>query len=409
MEAIPYVNYLLREHTRSMTHSEGEVMKRKQIGLLMILFGTSCSEPSQEETAPVVDDTVGGEDTATTGDDTVGEPCETRGTWMWASSIETEERMESVFQELAAANINTVYMSTPQINGNHGYGDEATFLEFITRARAQGMNVQAWIANGHRLGRDVTVEFIDVAEQDAQVQWVTDIMEQYGDDLDGVHLDYIRYHTSLYEINEEGRMDAVTETVRRIHDVMQTQYSGKSLTAAVFSTGPTGLEDYQDQPEWTEDVPQWFRDWYDDNPGSTYHGPDEVSIPRQMFWQQNAIGWLEESIIDAVMPMQYTNSDEDWQATLEENAAFATYVGSDNTTRVQMGLGWKDQDSGFDAAGVVRKIKHGRSVGSKGTAIFILGAAGVDDTELIEALSVDSETNAFDAPYEDPIVWCPIL
>ncbi|MCP5106948.1 MAG: hypothetical protein GY950_26425 [bacterium] len=336
-------------------------------------------------------------------------PCETRGTWLWASSFDTPEKRTVALDSIAQGNLNTVFVSIPPIGGNFGYGSPEDFLAFIKEAKNQGLSLHGWMSNGRRNGRNNTIDFRDAGEQDAQVVWVLDLLVRYGDYLDGVHLDYIR---PMYggAVNRDGIMDGVTATVRKIYDNLKYSYPGKYLSAACFRETPVKEESYRDPPLWVEDVPQWFRDWYADHPGSIYHGPDYVCVPKHLKWGQNPVSWLNEPIMSAVMPMQYTINDDVWNQTVDTFKSFNQYVGNKPET-AYVGLGWVPQsddapDRGCDPPGVVRKIKYGRSIGMKGFVIFILCNHGFDDSPLLKALSEDSEANGYDAPYKTAVPSC---
>jgi len=361
---------------------------------LMLTCGTSCNLKSNQKSQQP--------------QDPPGETrCETRGTWLWASSIDSENKRAVVLQKISNANLNTVFVSIPSINGNHGYGTADAFLEFIKEAKILELSIHGWMSNGRRKGRDVQADFRNPGEQDAQVQWVNDLMNLYGDYLDGVHLDYIRYIDGE-AVNLDKKMDGVTETVRKIANHLKTNFPGKFLTAAVFREEPSREEVYRDPPLWVEDVPQWFREWYAAHPGSIYHGSGWVYVPMHMKYQQNPVGWLKEEIMDAVMPMKYTIHDDEWNQTADYFKSFNTFVGNEPTATC-MGIGWlpKTSDSsnrGFDPPGVVRKIRYGRSIGMNGFVIFILANHETDDSALIDALVVDSGTNDNNAPFKE---WVP--
>jgi len=55
---------------------------------------------------------------------------------------------------------------------------------------------------------------------------------------------------------------------------------------------------------------------------------------------------------------------------------------------------------------MVRKIKYGRQAGFKGFVIFELSAFRAIDQILIDALSVDSAANNFEAPFKNPSNSC---
>lgn len=331
--------------------------------------------------------------------------CETRGSWIWASGIDSLEKQAILFQKLEQANMNTILLSAPPINGNWGYGSHAMFLSCIIEAKKRGISVHAWIANTRRLWYDdiLDVDYTDPAEQAAQSQWVQDLMGAYGDYLDGIHLDYIRYRIPGVP-NEDGKMDGVRATVRRIHDDLEANYPGKRVSASVFNLNGNKFDRKDDGSIWFNMVPTWFVDWCADHPDTYFTSSLNYYYgPHHMQYQQDPVGWIKEGIIDRIMPMQYTLEDDMWQRDADLWKSFNQYVGND-FTRVHTGTAWKDDK--WDPPGVVRKLKYDRSIGLKGTFIFIMQNHETDDTPLIEALTIDSEVNGFDAPYKTPVPSC---
>lgn len=331
--------------------------------------------------------------------------CETRGTWVQASTINSLEKQAALFNSLEAANLNTVLVSVPRINGNWGYGDHELFLAFIQGAKNRGFSVHAWIACSRRLwGEGITyIEYRDPAEQAAQSHWVQYIMAIYGNYLDGVHLDYIRY-MDFDIVNADGKMDGIRDTVRRIHDDLNAIYPDKMLSAAVFTLNPNRFDRKDDGSIWFNQVPAWFVNWCNDHPDSLYNSSNYYYLgPHHMQVQQDPVGWLQEGIIDAVMPMQYTLDDGIWQRDTNHWKSFNLYVGND-FTRVFTGMAWKTGK--YDPAASVRQIKYDRSVGMKGNVIFRFGHTDMSDTPLIEALTIDSEINDFQAPYKSWVSSC---
>lgn len=176
---------------------------------------------------------------------------ETRASWLWASSIETDEKLDKSLANLLATNLNTVFVMVPPIEDNFGYGTTVQFQKFIEKAVDEGLSVHAWFPNGRRQGSG-ELDFRPEEEQAQQVDWVRAIMENFGTYLDGIHLDYIRY-VHGEDVNLEGKMDAVTSTVRRIRQYLLDNYSGTRLTAAVFREVTSRSERLP--VDWDEDIP----------------------------------------------------------------------------------------------------------------------------------------------------------
>jgi len=317
--------------------------------------------------------------------------CETRGAWIWASSIDSSNKRSYVLDKLLEANLNTIFVSIPSINNNHGYGGTDDFISFIRESKNSGLSVHAWMTNGWRNGKDTEADFRDPSEQEEQVQWVRSIMSTYGQYLDGIHLDYIRYPGSE-AVNINNKMDAVTQTINKIHDFLAANYPVKYLTATSFVHIP--VKSRGGSP------PEWFTEWRA-NSNNIY---SNNKVPYFMQVQQDPIDWISKKIVDGVMPMQYTIDDTEWNQEIDFFKSFNTYNGND-PAKTLMGLGWMSS-KGYDAAGIVRKIKYGREQGMKGFIIFILFNHGYDDSPLLNALTIDSAENNFDAPFKNKANSC---
>ncbi|MCP4151116.1 MAG: hypothetical protein GY757_25455 [bacterium] len=334
--------------------------------------------------------------------------CETRGTWMTASSVDSPKKRDAVLKTIKAAHLNTVLLGTPPIRKNYGHGSSENFMSFIRIAKQQGLQVHAWMENGRRKGRRVELDLRDPLEQDAQVQWVMDLMNRYGRFLDGVHLDYIRF-MHAENVNHEGKMDAVSLTVSKISNALKKKYPRKLLTTSCFREGPSKVSRNLNRSNWKRTVPRWFRNWHAANPKSIYH-KSGLSVPAHMKYQQNPIYWLKACGVDAVMPMQYSIHNNEWIQTADMFVSFNNHMGN-KPSAIVMGLGWMPKPfptsrKGYDAAGVAQKIKYGRSIGLKGFVIFILGKPKYNDAPLVDILTLDSKENNFSAPFKKRVPAC---
>jgi hypothetical protein len=325
---------------------------------------------------------------------------ETRGVWLNPYSFRDANARTDIMRKIRQAHLNTIFVVAPSIGPNYGWSEANSFLAFIKIAHEAGLKVHAWVGNKNRL-HDGQVDFRDPAEQQAQAQWALDIVQTYGQWLDGFHLDFIRYSTWL-PVNSGGWMDGVTATVAKIRASVRSYNPRIQVTAAVFPTGAAAANFQQ------EDIPQWFRSWFDSHPGNYYATatPQGQSVPEHMKFQQDPVGWVVKDLLDAFMPMQYTMSDARWNNEVGLwNSFFAsTHV---SPAKLWMGLGWLTEtgrgDWGYDAAGIVRKIKEGRRQGIGGFVIFEMGRwdSGNRDEELIAALTKDSPVNGYAAPFKD--------
>ncbi|MFH1195180.1 MAG: hypothetical protein V1720_05680 [bacterium] len=326
--------------------------------------------------------------------------CEVRGAWVNPQGYYSQEKRDETLKNLLAANINTLVLTAPQINDNYGWGDPDDFLAFVTAAKDSGLSVHPWIECMFRMSSD-SVNFADPLEQEAQKQWVLDLLSAYGNFIDGVSLDYLRI-PSWGNVNINGQMEGINTTIAGMKEAIELNYPEKFLTASPFTLQPS----YADFS--SEEIPDWFLTWFNNNPGNPYDvvSPYFDTVPNQMKFQQDAVSWITLGNVDAIMPMQYALSDSIWNAEADQYLEFL----GENRKKVYIGLGWLEEEGhpewGYDAAGIIRKIKYGRSLGYTGWIIYKLGADSVDDLPLIEALTVDSEINNFDAPFKNKIRSC---
>jgi hypothetical protein len=376
-------------------------------------------------------------------------PCEVRGAWINPGAFygdycddpndeecwpvergdpEVIERINVLLDQLESARLNTLFVAGPRIDGNCGWANRFAFEDFIELAKQRGFSLHVWIANKERpepfCDDTIQADFTDPQEKYRQADWAMSLMESYGDFFDGVHLDYIRY--SDWEPVEKEKMGfieptsgeeiGVSATVKQIYQSLQENYPGKKLTAAVFTLEPQYADAHRDgkEVEWDEDVPAWFDQWFNENRDSWYDDAGDYMVPEHMKYQQDPIGWLRESFIDGIMPMQYTMDDDVWNNELDQWKVFTQYE-LDDYDKVFMGLIWA-VDFGHDPEHIARKIKYARANGANGFVIFefsgwdesLNGGEGgfIDDMPLINALTVDSAANEFDAPFKDTAPSC---
>ena len=338
-------------------------------------------------------------------------------------------RINVLLIQLHSAHLNTLFVASPSINGSCGWANRFAFEDFIRLAQKRGFSLHLWVANKERSDpacNDSQVDFTDPQEKYLQADWIVSLMQRYGRYFDGVHLDFIRYSDwGPIEKEKMGSVDPVTgeeigvsAAVKQIYRALQEDYPGKKLTASVKTLEPDYAEANRkwDAVDWEEDVPQWFSEWFDSNPGNWYAKANPVyeTVPLQMKYQQDAISWLRESFIDGLMVMQFTIDDDQWIRELGYWKTFTSYK-QDSFSKVFMGLGW-GKDYTQDPAHVARKINYGRAEGMRGFSIFQFSAwddslnegrgAYVDDTPFINILTIDSAENGNLAPYKDIVPSC---
>ncbi|MBI3856256.1 MAG: hypothetical protein HY293_11255 [Planctomycetes bacterium] len=332
---------------------------------------------------------------------------EMRGGWLSADTFDTPAQRTDIVAKFRRGHLNTIFLTVPPLNGNYGTSDPAAFGALIADAKAAGLNVYAWFQNFKRQGESTPADFTSAGERDLQKQWVLAMLAAYPA-LDGVHLDYIRYST--WEACNAAKINGVAETVRTIHEALKSVHPGMPLTAAIFNAAAITYRGWK--PTWEGDVPPWYRDWYAADSNNYYvrranepgNNANWLLGPSFFSYQQDPPAWLKAGHLDAVCSMQYTSVDATWRNEADLWKSFLAFqgVGAD---RAFIGLGWMApvpffEDSNFDAPALVRFIKHGRSLGLKGFSIFRLGQPGVDDSILLDALSVDGPANGNGAPFK---------
>jgi uncharacterized lipoprotein YddW (UPF0748 family) len=376
--------------------------------------------------------------------------CETRGVWLNPEAFFGQfcddpqdadcqplargdarviSRINTLLDQLESAHINTLFVASPQVGENCGWANRFVFEDFVSAAQQRGFSLHLWVINKSRpdpaCAEDFQADFTDPQEKYRQADWIMELLRQYGQYFDGVHFDYIRY--SEWEAVDRNKMGTtqpgtgeeigVSATVKQVHQMLQQNYPHIKLSAAVLPAEPAYARSQLVRSKiiWQEDVPEWYQDWFAANPGNWYAlQADYSSVPLHMKYQQDAIGWLRAGAMDAIIPMNYTLDDAQWNTETEAWKSMSSFQ-TNNFDKVFMGLRWgKDYNS--DPANVIRKIEFGRSIGVKGFVIFELGEwdadadSGqgnfVDDSPLIRLLTVDSEENHFQAPFRDAVASC---
>jgi uncharacterized lipoprotein YddW (UPF0748 family) len=324
--------------------------------------------------------------------------CEVRGVWLNAQAFSSEQGRQDILKKIDGAHMNTLFLLAPPVQGYPGWSTHEAFSAMLKEGVSRRLSMHGWIPNGFRVsgGTDFTLAH----EQIEQSQWAMAMLETYPA-LDGVHFDYIRFRN--WEDMDAHKMGSVSTVVRLAFQAIHYRYPRKFLTTAVLSATPNRAQSAK------ESLPEWFVTWMKANPGNRYASsfPGETSyVPEGLKYQQDAIGWLREGNVDAIMPMEYTTDDHRWQ----ENAKSWLSFRYGEPCGVYLGLGWLTEkgkpDWGYDASGIVRKIRYGRNIGLRGFVIFELSAFRDIDYALVDALSVDSVTNDFSAPFKTTVESC---
>lgn len=322
---------------------------------------------------------------------------EVRAAWLdFTSDDWTQELMDIMIGKITQANMNTIFVVTPPCNGNSGSPSPENFSSFVHQATEAGINVHVCVVSRYRISKEEPADYTQQEERDAQLEWAISLLTEYPE-LKGFHLDYIRYtFTPMDEIKRE----AVTQTVNSIHSEVMNQFPGKKVSAAVFHSRKTWAGS-------TEIKPDWFTNWLAKaNNLNGYYDP--VSVPVHLKFQQNPVEWISNNKIDYICPMVYVTDNDCWKTDLN---MWKSFLGED-ISKVVMGIGWFEanidaedifQRVYYDPAAVVQKIKMGREAGVGGFSIFEINAGIERDQELIDALTIDSEVNDFNAPFKHKV------
>ena len=335
-------------------------------------------------------------------------PTELRGAWVAHDSITTYADRIGLIEKIMEARLNTVFLDMPRIGSNYGVGEMTTFVEFLQEVKVAGLVAFGWISN-HKRTFPVPADLRLPEERVAQAKWVEDILGGFPC-LDGIAIDYIRYPT--WESSDKAKQEGVSLTVEAIRKV--TDRAGAALLTTSF---PAATVTYRGaEPKWEGDVPEWYQEWFDYNPSNYFKkeagkggtglvnrmnlegpNPDYLLGPSFMSYQQDPVTWLGNNFVDHVVPMQYTSDPAVMRNDVDLWVSWTTWVGR-SMNCINLGLGWFDEptsfpDSKLDPAAMVEHIAYGRSKGVGGYTVFRLGVPGVDDTPLIEALTVPNTFN----------------
>lgn len=115
--------------------------------------------------------------------------CETRGTWLNPNAFNSDARRTETLNKILQANLNTVFLASYTLSGNFGWAQQTDFDKFYTMLRQNNISVHVWVSSMDRVSN---VDYTNPGERTAQMNWALSWFNRYPD-LDGFHLDYIRY------------------------------------------------------------------------------------------------------------------------------------------------------------------------------------------------------------------------
>jgi uncharacterized lipoprotein YddW (UPF0748 family) len=350
---------------------------------------------------------------------TASMPAEVRGLWVVRTSITDPQSIRNIVATAKAHNFNTLFV---QVRGRGDAYYKSHFepraeelasapadfdpLQYmITLAHANGLQVHAWmnscyvwgdshmpkspehVLNAHpdwidrdshgqyHVGKGANCEgaFLSPANLDARKHIhdvFLDVVRNY--DVDGIHLDYIRYPSPAYDYSYASRtrfaaeMDAIhtPEQVARIHAALAhdplvyehwfapqfQDFRRRQVTDLVREIS----QDAKAIKPWLVVSAAVFAD-YDD----AYH-------LRGQDWKT----WLRDGYVDAVAPMAYGTSTAKVAAQIED----AVRCAHESGRMVFAGIGaWH-----IPANSTIEKIGAARAIGANGEVLFSYGGVTHD-------------------------------
>ncbi|MBI2617009.1 hypothetical protein HYW55_02685 [Candidatus Gottesmanbacteria bacterium] len=327
--------------------------------------------------------------------------CETRGVWLNPYSFKAPETRQQTLDKIIKANLNTVFLASYTLSGNFGWSDKESFDAMLAALKSKGLSVHVWLSSMSRKGAGTQAEYTDVSEQEAQKNWCMDWLSSYPT-LDGVHFDNLRYLVEVAEISKQRNI-GVFRTIKACYDAVKMKYPTKFVTAFINNTDPFSVhkDDY---------LARWYKNWLSKNPTNSLQYNGTQYRPQNL--RYDPMKWIRRGIIDAVTPGRYTTDVAAWKKRLPLWKSFLTT--EENFSKVIFGISWYPTEGeisypdgkvyqwgGYNAQSAVRQIKYARKEGMRGFSIFEFGRkVGQDDGPFIDALTIDSAINDFDAPFE---------
>ena len=234
-----------------------------------------------------------------------------------SSAKKQQQEFCTILDRLKAANVNTVLLQTrirgtviyPSayepwdgcLSGNPGRSPGYDALKFaIDECHRRGMELHAWvvtipIGKWNKLGavtlrkkhselcRKVNDEGYMVPEKEATANYIADICKEIAEkyDVDGIHLDYIRYpETFPVKGSADYRRSNITNIVKCVHDKV------KSIKPWIkMSCSPIG--------KYSDLARSWSHGW---------NAYETVC--------QDAQGWLRDGLMDQLYPMMYFQGEQ---------------------------------------------------------------------------------------------------
>jgi uncharacterized lipoprotein YddW (UPF0748 family) len=303
-----------------------------------------------------------------------------RGTWihLFDDTLKSEASIREVVDELAEAEVNTIYAQVARRHDAYyasdvlpatldpGLEDGLDILEeLIPRAHAAGIEVEAWFTvapTWHAAYAELGVDEDTIEELGAEPEWRTEtrdgqpstyldpgvpevqdhvaevVAELAADyDLDGIHLDYVRY-----ESNEHGYHERSLERFQEyrdrtdVPDPTDGQWASwrRSQTRAVFDRARAAIQAADPDVELSAATISW-----DDGPAT----PDRDGFRGTRSFRDVLQDWdalARNERIDTILPMNYYREHVPEQAAgFQRWLRYEQALAADTDTAIVPGIG----------------------------------------------------------------------
>lgn len=186
------------------------------------------------------------------------------GVWMWPKSVRVYGA-QAVVSRCARAGVTDIYFLTKGLSGEASYPSALTahvcerdlLGELLPWAHKAGMRVHAWLTSAsdehykalypqsgrchYSRGRDKgLISLTDEGYLHHMERFVQELCRRY--DIDGLHLDYIRYNHLLYGWGEEdvSRYAAAGADPAHLRRLMDATFCGEENTECIFDAFRAG-------------------------------------------------------------------------------------------------------------------------------------------------------------------------
>ncbi len=270
-----------------------------------------------------------------------------RAIWVWASSKDTTpEKIDKMLDRVILGRFNTILYYVG--SGEAGY--QSTFLNIsdavtpdfdplayiVKQGHIRGLKVQAWWAVGtvtwspkfREAHPGWWIGSVDGVPKDAYwlnfslpevQQFVGDVVLEIAEnyDVDGVHLDYIRYPMSIAHLGNQSFFNPndVPATVESVYRRLKAARPGVELSAAALSSQGSSKLDMQNWADWL------VGNYIDRIFTMAYRDPDRTYLRNDGVWtlERDVGEWKDLAHSERIVSgLQVTLRDESRVKTLDE-------------------------------------------------------------------------------------------